>query len=253
VRAPHLLFSLDFDGTLAPIVDRPDTAVLPPATRQVLCELHRTPGVTLSINSGRALVDITSRVGIEGVIYAGNHGLEIEGPGVRFAHPRALALQSALRSIVDELAARTSSLDGVEIEWKRLTVSLHYRRASAFARRDLVVALRESQLGHDTRFLVREGKKVYDVRPRISWNKGDAVRWIKSHQDLQSALLIIAGDDSTDEDAFSAFDDAISLCVAPRHPTAASLTLASIEELREFLAAIASLSAHSKTFSRRSQ
>jgi trehalose 6-phosphate phosphatase len=246
-QAPRLLFGLDFDGTLAPIVDCPNKAVMPAATREVLWKLHRLPGVTVSIVSGRSLNDITSRVGIDGLIYSGNHGLEIEGSGLRFAHPRALALTGALRSIMEEVAVKTSSLDGVEIEWKQLTASVHYRRASVFARRDVLGILRASRLADDSRFVVREGKKVYDVRPQVFWNKADAMRWIRDRKNLHNALVILAGDDSTDEDAFNAFDDAISLCVAPQGQTAATHTLASVEELRDFLASVADLSARRLT------
>ncbi len=241
VQAPHLLFSLDFDGTLAPIVDRPEQAVLPAATREVLRELRQISGVTVSIVSGRSLADIMPRVGIDGLIYSGNHGLEIEGPGFCFVHPRALALRDTLRSITEGLAARAAFLEGVEIEWKQLTASLHYRQASVFARRELVAILRNSPLGHDRRFVVKGGKKVYDIRPRISWNKGNAVRMIRDRKNLRDALLILAGDDSTDEDVFSAFDDAVSICVAPRHQTAARHTLASTEDLHDFLSGVATM------------
>jgi len=242
VHAPHLLFSLDFDGTLAPIVDHPEQAVLPAATGNVLRELHQIPGVTVSIVSGRSLDDIKSRVGIDGLIYSGNHGLQIEGAGFSFVHPQALALRDALRSVTEGLAARTASLDGIEIEWKQLTASLHYRRASAFVQRELVTVVRNSSLRDDRRFVVRGGKRVYDIRPRIGWSKADAVRMIRDRKNLGDALLILAGDDSTDEDVFSAFDDAISICVAPRHQTAARYTLTSTEELRVFLSAVATLS-----------
>jgi trehalose-phosphatase len=240
-QAQHLLFSLDFDGTLAPIVDHPDEAALPAATAGVLRALDRVTGVTVSINSGRSLDDIRSRVGIDGLIYAGNHGLEIEGPGIRFVHPRALALGESLRRITKEIAMAGSSLDGVEIEWKHLTGSVHYRRASAFVRRELVEILRESRLAYDRRFMIREGKKVYDLRPRIGWTKGDAVRLIQERLHLRDALVVLAGDDLTDEDAFNAFDDALTICVGPRHHTAARYSVASCEELREFLAGVVNL------------
>jgi trehalose 6-phosphate phosphatase len=264
-QVQHLLFSLDFDGTLAPIVDCPDQAGLPAATGTVLRALRQSPGVTVSIISGRSLGDIKSRVGIDGLIYSGNHGLEIEGPGIRFVHPHALALGESLQRITEEVATAASSLDGVEIEWKHLTASVHYRRASAFVRRELVEILRDSPLGRDRRFMVREGKKVYDLRPRIAWTKGDAVRLIKERLRLRDARVVLAGDDSTDEDAFEAFENALSICVAPRHQTAARYTLASCEELRAFLAWAASArngrrarpcppaASHSSTFSSRNQ
>ncbi len=216
---------------------------MPAATKAVLRQLHQSPGVTVSIVSGRSLDDIRPRVGIDSLIYSGNHGLEIEAPGMHFVHSKALALGETLRRISDQVAARASSLDGVEIEWKHLTVSIHYRRASAFARRDLVEILRNSPLSRDPRFIVRQGKKVYEIRPRICWNKSDAIRLIQEGRHLHDALVILAGDDSTDEDAFRAFDDAITICVAPRHQTAARHTLGSSEDLRDFLSAVVSLRA----------
>lgn len=242
-QTQHLLFSLDFDGTLAPIVDRPDDAILPGPTAEVLRELFQVPGVTVSIVSGRSLDDIRSRVGIDGLIYSGNHGLEIEGPGIRFVHSQAIALGELLRPITEQVARAASSLDGIEVEWKHLTVSIHYRRASVFARRKLVEIMRKSPLGRDPRFIVREGKKVYEIRPRISWNKSDAIRLIQKRRNLGDALLVLAGDDATDEDAFSAFDDAITICIAPRQKTAARHALGSSDELRDFLSAMINLKA----------
>jgi trehalose-phosphatase len=226
---------------LAPIVDRPDQAVLPDATFRALRALLQIPGVTIAIVSGRSLDDVKSRIGIDGLIYSGNHGLEIEGPDTWFVHPRALALSDRLYRIVDQVAAAAISLDGVEIEWKRLTASVHYRRASAFARREILEILRDSPLARDRRFTIREGKKVYEIRPRVSWNKGDAVRLIQERQNLRDALVIVAGDDATDEDAFRVFDDAITICVAPRRQTAARHTLATCEDLRDFLSAVTDL------------
>jgi trehalose-phosphatase len=237
-QTQRLLFSLDFDGTLAPIVDRPDRAVLPAETKAVLRELHEMPGVTVSVVSGRSLDDVRSRVGIAGLIYSGNHGLEIEGPGIRFVHAQARALSEALRPIIDQVSAQAGGVDGVEIERKGLTVSIHYRRSSPFARRRLLEIMRASALGHDPRFIVREGKKVYEIRPSVAWNKSDAIRLIQECRLLQDALLIVAGDDSTDEDAFGAFQDAITICVAPRQKTAARHSLPTCDELRGFLAAV---------------
>jgi trehalose-phosphatase len=240
-QAPHLFFSLDFDGTLAPIVDRPERAVLPGATRNTLTELRDTSDITVAIVSGRSLKDISARLGIEGFIYSGNHGLEISGPGVQFLHPQAAALRAVLAEITERVALRATSLPGVEVEAKQLSTSVHFRRASAFARRELLYILRESPLSQEAPFVVHEGKKVYEIRPRVSWNKGEALRWIRDHLLLSKALPIVLGDDLTDEDAFGAFDDAISVCVAPRHETSASYTLADTGEVRVFLAAIAAM------------
>jgi trehalose 6-phosphate phosphatase len=240
-RAPQLLLCLDFDGTLSPIVERPALAELPPATGRVLRELQALPSLALSFVSGRLLEDIKSRVGLEGVVYAGNHGLEVEGSGFRFDHPQALRLAADLRDLAGQLAARAADLEGVEIEEKGLTTSVHHRRASAMTRRRLLELLRELVPASDERFVVREGLMVYEVRPRVAWDKGRAIRWIRDRLGLSAALPIVLGDDVTDEDAFVAFDDALSICINPRRATAARYGLKDPEEVRQFLAWIAQI------------
>src|SRR5258706_4856935 len=87
-HSARLLLLLDFDGTLSPIVKNPRRASLPQATRRVLTDLARRPGVAVAIVSGRRIEDLRALVGLP-VIYAGNHGLRIEGPGFRFLAPGA--------------------------------------------------------------------------------------------------------------------------------------------------------------------
>ena len=128
--AATLLMFLDFDGTLSPIVEEPMLAVLPAATRRVLNDLAAYETVTIAIVSGRSLGDVKGRVGIPSLIYAGNHGLEIEGRGLAFEHPRAAMLKGAIREISERIAEHAASLEGVEIESKGLTSSVHYRRAA---------------------------------------------------------------------------------------------------------------------------
>ena len=85
----RLLLLSDYDGTLTPIVDQPDQAWLADATRDDLRALARSPNIHLAFVSGRDLADLRGRVGVADAIYAGCHGLEIEGPGLRFRHPEA--------------------------------------------------------------------------------------------------------------------------------------------------------------------
>ncbi len=94
-NACGLLLFLDFDGTLAPIVAEPMLAVLPGATRQVLNDLAAHNTIAIAIISGRAVGDVKGRVGLPNLIYAGNHGLEIEGRGLAFEHPEAMVLKGS--------------------------------------------------------------------------------------------------------------------------------------------------------------
>src|SRR5688572_9669020 len=89
IARPRLLIACDFDGTLAPIVDQPEEATLPSQVRRLLGKLQALPGVTVAVISGRAVCDLRTRVGIDGVLYAGNHGLEIDAPGILWSSAEA--------------------------------------------------------------------------------------------------------------------------------------------------------------------
>jgi trehalose 6-phosphate phosphatase len=233
--AESVLLFLDFDGTLAPIVDDPTLAKLPAATRQTLNELAALENVTIAIVSGRALGDVKGRVGMPGLSYAGNHGLEIEGPGLSFEHPVAAGLRRKVRHITERVAAKAACLDGVEIELKGLSSSVHFRRSSVAARIELDLVIREIIADDDPDIAITAGKMVHEIRPRVGWDKGTAVVWIREHLGGDGDLPIVLGDDKTDESAFMAFEDAITICVDPRRPTAAKYQLDNPEEVREFL------------------
>jgi trehalose 6-phosphate phosphatase len=234
-RAGSLLLFLDFDGTLAPIVHEPMLAVLPDSTRQVLIELAARPKITIAIVSGRSLGDVKGRVGMPGLIYAGNHGLEIEGSGLAFEHPRAAMLEGAVRGITERIAAHAASLEGTEIELKGLSSSIHYRRATRSAQIHLEAVLRDIIAPDDPNIEVKEGKMVHEIRPRLAWDKGSAVVWIRKQLEQLDALPIVVGDDITDENAFNAFDDAITICVDPQRPTAAKYQVESPDDVRDLL------------------
>jgi trehalose 6-phosphate phosphatase len=240
-RAARLILFLDFDGTLAPIVDEPILAILPAATRQVLVELISDPAIMIAIVSGRALGDVKGRVGIPGLIYAGNHGLEIEGQGLSFEHAAAVVLKGAIREITERIATHAAELEGVEIESKVLTSSIHFRRAPRAAQIHLDSLIRDLISPTDPNIEVREAKMVHEIRPRVAWDKGNGVAWIRQQLREEQAQPIVIGDDLTDESAFLAFDDAITICVDPGRPTAAGYELDSPEAVLDFLRWIAQM------------
>ena len=113
------------------------------------------------------------------MIFAGNHGLEIEGGGLCFEHPAAAALRNRIREMTEDLAAHSSTLEGVEIEPKGLTSSIHFRRAARAAQIHLDALLRDLVSSDDPDIEVRGGKMVHEIRPRVDWDKGKAVAWIR--------------------------------------------------------------------------
>lgn len=131
--ASGLIVCLDFDGTLAPIVDDPDDAAIRPVNRRFLRALADAPAVTVAVVSGRSLDDLRARVAVEGALYAGNHGLEWAGPDGRTVAEAARDTRRVLRATVERLDARLSDVPGCTIEDKGLTATVHYRRVPASA------------------------------------------------------------------------------------------------------------------------
>ena len=233
---PLALF-LDYDGTLTPIVERPEDAVLAPETREVLRRLAARHPV--AIIRGRDLEDVRARVGVEGIHYAGCHGFEIAGPRGNRVHAAAAAAAPQLGAAADMVAHDTRGIPGVQLERKRFTLAVHYRRAPEARVHDVHEAVLRAQARHPA-LRVTEGKKVYELQPDVDWDKGRAVLWLIDTLKLEDALPVYIGDDVTDEDAFRALEHrgvGIAVQETPQ-PTAASLTLRDPGEVRDFLAGL---------------
>jgi trehalose 6-phosphate phosphatase len=178
----------DVDGTLAPIVARPDLAEVPQATK---AELERLAGryLLVAFVSGRSSEEARRLVGLGGVRYVGNHGLELD--------PAAYELQAQIAAFRDSVKSK--------VEDKGLTLSYHFREArdEAEARAELEeVARRAGAEG----LVPRWGRKVLEIRPPVEADKGTAVQALIREAGARRALY--AGDDTTDLDAFAALADA---------------------------------------------
>jgi trehalose-phosphatase len=233
--ASNLLVFLDFDGTLAPVVDDPSMAFIPPEILRTLTSLAALEKVSLAIISGRALPDLKTRVGMPNLIYAGNHGLEISGPGVYFIQPDAAKRVQALSELLRELQSRVENIPGVQIENKVLSASVHYRRAPTGRLREIHQAINGVVSGSGGLFQMSPGLLVYEIRPRVSWHKGKAVGWIKEAWAKRDALAVYVGDDVTDEDAFLALPEGITVSVGSARQTSARYYLEDQGSLQRFL------------------
>jgi trehalose 6-phosphate phosphatase len=181
---------LDFDGVLAPIVARPEDAYPPAETRT---ELERLAGryALVGVISGRAGDDVRARVGVDGIVYVGSHGLELD--------PDAERWRGRIRDF-----ASTVPWTKHRTELKGLTVAFHFRdvvdeRAAVLELEG--VAARATDEGLVARF----GRKVLEVLPPVGSNKGTAVLHLLEGAGLTRVL--VAGDDTTDLDAFRAVED----------------------------------------------
>src|SRR6202790_1774638 len=202
-----------FDGTLAPIDVNPGVAAMPPGSRRALRTLEAGHRSSVAIISGRALPDLRERVRMEEIIYAGNHGLEITGPGLHFVEPHAARRVEALEELARHLQVRLRHIPGIDVEGKVLTASIHFRRASASSLAEVYQIVQDAVSPVVSLFQVTQGLKAFEIRPRVNWHKGLAGRWIQEALGWRDSLSIYMGDDVSDEDAFAALKEGVAIRV----------------------------------------
>jgi len=203
-RRQRVALFLDYDGTLAPIVSRPENAWLSDSMQQALQEL--ATWVPVVILSGRDLDDVRRRVNIDAIVYAGSHGFDIAGPrGLR----RQVAAEFLPKLDIAEKELR-GALDGIldaQVERKHFSIAAHYRNVRENDILRVKQAVDEVAARH-RELRSMDGKKVYELLPDIDWDKGKAVLWLLETLELEHGDVrpIYIGDDSTDEDAFRALE-----------------------------------------------
>lgn len=239
-----LLLMTDYDGTLTPIVSDPGDADLDPEVRAHLATLGQSPQVRIAIISGRDLADVRRRVALPDLVYAGCHGLEIEGPDFAFSHPEAEAQQEFVRSVGEALSRRAPAVEGMRVEPKRLAVAVHYRDVAADEMCRVEMELARAIQRPGSRLKVFHGTKVLEILPQVGWNKGHCALWLRDRmvRELATpAMVFYMGDDWTDELTFEALaGQAITVRVgAGDTPSKADYRLDSVAEAQALVAALA--------------
>src|SRR4051812_10256681 len=238
-RRPALF--LDYDGTLSPIAPRPDLAVLPGETREVLRRLAgRFPVV---IVSGRGREDVAALVALSGLAYAGSHGYDIAGPPRSGGSaPLRLGVGEGIPEKIDRAAERLrrdlGGIEGVFVEPKRFAISVHFRLADERRLPEIERAV-DAAAAAEPGLRKGHGKKLFELRPGLDWDKGKALLWLLEALGLDrpGTLPFYIGDDLTDEDAFRAIQGrGIGILVSgePRE-TAAEYQVRDTDEVRELL------------------
>ncbi|WP_247004925.1 trehalose-phosphatase [Halosolutus gelatinilyticus] len=220
--ASELLVCLDFDGTLAPIVEDPDEATPRPENEAAVERLAAHPAITTAIVSGRALADVRER--IDGPsIYAGNHGLELEREGSVAVHPVARSRANRLAAVTSALEELASTVPSCRVENKRLTGTVHVRSVPEAARPLLRRRTREivDRIGGDD-LEISTGKRILEIEPAVPWGKGNAVELLETDRSA-GVRSIYVGDDVTDESAFRAVEpEGVGVRVGGDDPSVAS-------------------------------
>ena len=241
-RSPAVF--LDYDGTLTPIVDRPEDALISAGMRDAVRELAgRCPVCVVSGRDRRVVQDLMV---LDDLIVAGSHGFDIYSPdGGEIQH----SLGEDFGGLLDEIKARlqreVAPYEGALIEEKSVAVAVHYRLVSEDEKpkvRQIVEAVLSE---HPEDLKVTPGKMVYEIQPKIDWDKGKAVLYLLEALglDREDVVPMYLGDDVTDEDAFEALEGrGIGIFVGRAddpelagRSTSADYVLDEIEEVESFL------------------
>lgn len=255
---------LDYDGTLTPIVDEPDKAFMDDEVREAVRQCARR--FPTAIISGRSRHKVSQFVQLEELYYAGSHGLDIAGPtrtsdgtpitATALAHQPAQWARDVMDRVTNDLIEKTRDIPGANIEHNMFCVSAHYRGVSDADRPrfqkivDEIVASDECLIKHD-------GKMVWEVRPRVAWDKGEALSYLRDAliPDLakkgfgsEEVFTVYVGDDVTDEDAFMEINeklgDHLGVGVLVSHApkvSAAKFSLRNTSEVLQFLTTLSEL------------
>jgi trehalose 6-phosphate phosphatase len=243
-KGKRIAVFLDYDGTLTPIVDDPEKALLSNSMRNVLKNVTKI--LPVAVISGRDLREVQKLVGIRGIYYAGSHGFDIAGPeGMQSEHQEGSKFLPALDRAEKELSEKIDT-PGAWIERKKFSIAVHFRKV-----KEEEVASIEQAVGEVAAFYpdLRQagGKKIFELQPKIDWHKGKALLWLLQRMGLDKPDVVpfYIGDDLTDEDAFNTLQErGIGIVVMDRRrPTKAHYRLNDPGEVEQFLKKMVSMTA----------
>jgi trehalose 6-phosphate phosphatase len=238
-----ILLMLDYDGTLASVVNDSARAFLDRDIETLLNRLALRSDIVMAIISGRSLADLKRRIKLNNICYVGCHGLEIEGPGWGFVHPDLPKVCPCIKRLEKRLHC---SLYGITkkniIENKKYALTVHYRGVSAKGRAIISAVVNREKERVRSALIVEEGRKIYEFKPAINWNKGRAVEKLLQKYRSDKPYPIYIGDDLTDESAFIFLrGKGMSILVEnserPQN-TAAIIRMSSIKKIKYFLNAL---------------
>jgi trehalose 6-phosphate phosphatase len=238
---------LNYDGTLTPIVDRPEDAVISQDMRNAVRRLAQR--CLVCVVSGRDRRIVQELMGLNDLTVAGSHGFDIRSPEGTIERAEGAAFEALLAEVRAQLHEELGPIGGALVEPKKFSVAAHYRLVSDKERPKVKEVVYTLLAEHSDELRVTPGKMVYEIQPKLDWDKGKAVLYLLETLDLdrENVVPFYVGDDVTDEDAFDALTGrGISIIVGSvddpevtGRTTAADYILLSTEEVRQFLETLA--------------
>ena len=241
---------LDYDGTLTPIRDRPQDAVISDGMREAVRRLAEC--VPVVVVSGRDRTVVQQLMGLDNLIVAGDHGFDIWSPtGGAIEREEGASSGGLLQEVEAQLHAELATIPGALLEPKKRSLAVHFRLVPE-GQRPRIKQIVDAILSEHPELKVMPGKMVFEIQPRLDWNKGKAVLYLLKalNLDQDDVVPIYLGDDITDEDAFRALAGrGIGIFVGSAddpetagRTTTADYVLNTIGEVEEFLNRLAALS-----------
>ena len=240
----RIILLSDYDGTLTPIREHPELAILPAEIRQLLVKFTQNKTFFLGIITGRSLKQIKKLIRIPKILYVANHGIELEGPCIRFTSAEAKKVRYILWHVYMQLLKTLKQIEGIYIEDKGLSISLHYRLVKNTHEVDCI---NKAIYNITKSFLDRKmlslstGKMVYEIRPSVKWNKASAIQWLLTNYSPlefgEDVLLVYLGDDKADIEVFTTLKGkGLTVFVGnPSDTSAADYYVHTPEEVKVFL------------------
>ncbi|QUT04965.1 trehalose-phosphatase [Sphingobium phenoxybenzoativorans] len=221
---------LDFDGTLVPLTDAPESVEVDAALIGLLARARDALGGRLAIVSGRSVATLRGLFGLDDFLLAGTHGLEFAEPGKPAHGPERLKAVDEAEAIFTNFIA---DKPGLLVERKTLSVGLHFRRAPEWM--ETCRALAE-EVALATGLMIQPGKMLYELRPGGA-DKGTAVAELMKSAPMAGGMPIFVGDDLTDEEGMLAAKalGGCGILVGPLRVTAAQWHLEQVGAVRHYL------------------
>ncbi|KAI6687734.1 hypothetical protein NL676_024562 [Syzygium grande] len=249
-----IVMFLDYDGTLTPIVEDPDRAFMSPTMREAVKDTARF--FPTAIVSGRCRDKVCSFVKLKELYYAGSHGMDIKGPprsssngnkdGESVLCQPASEFLPMINEVYKTLLESTKSIPGARVENNKFCLSVHFRSVDEKSW-DALAEQVELVLSGYPKLKLTAGRKVFEIRPTIMWDKGKALKFLLEALGFGTSgndvLPIYIGDDRTDEDAFKVLRErgqgvGILVSKVPKE-TSASYSLQEPSEVMSFLRRLA--------------